>query len=181
MFSLFRRRGTIIAEGLKIIGSVTAEGLVEVNGHIEGDLHCTSLLVSPKAAITGGIEAEKVVVNGRVEGPIRGGEVLLKSRAHVVGDIQHQSLAVEKGAYFDGRSVRSPELECAQSPGGEAREADLAAPARARAVGERPRARRRLRGLTPSDCRHGRACPGHPIGTWNKRMHSIGPPGQARG
>jgi cytoskeletal protein CcmA (bactofilin family) len=108
MFGLFRRRGTIIAEGLKIVGSVTAEGLVEVNGHIEGDLHCTSLVVSPKASIAGGIEADCIVVNGRVEGPIRGGEVVLKSQAHVVGDIQHQSLAVEAGAYFDGRSVRSP-------------------------------------------------------------------------
>jgi cytoskeletal protein CcmA (bactofilin family) len=111
-----KNRGTVIAKGLKIVGTVTAEGLVEVNGHIEGDLHCTSLVVSPKAAITGGIEAEKVVVNGRVEGPIRGGEVLLKSHAHVVGDIQHQSLAVEKGAYFDGRSVRSPESNVRKTP-----------------------------------------------------------------
>ena len=91
----FRRKGTIIAEGLKIVGSVTAEGLVEVSGHIEGDLHCTSLIISPKASISGGVEADRVVVNGRVEGPIRGGEVLLKRRAHVVGDIQHQSLAIE--------------------------------------------------------------------------------------
>jgi cytoskeletal protein CcmA (bactofilin family) len=92
---------------LKIMGSVTAEGLVEVNGHIEGDLHCTSLVVSPKASINGGVEADKVVVNGRVEGPIRGGEVVLKSRAYVVGDIQHNSLAIEPGAFFDGRSIRS--------------------------------------------------------------------------
>ena len=113
---IFRRRGTITAEGLKIIGSVTAEGLVEVNGHIEGDLHCTSLVISPKASISGGVEADRVVVNGRVEGPIRGGEVLLKSRAHVVGDIQHQTLAVEKGAYFDGRSVRSPESNVRREP-----------------------------------------------------------------
>jgi cytoskeletal protein CcmA (bactofilin family) len=35
---------TVIAEGLKIIGSVTAEGLVEVNGQIEGELHCASLI-----------------------------------------------------------------------------------------------------------------------------------------
>jgi cytoskeletal protein CcmA (bactofilin family) len=113
---MFRRRGTIIAEGLKIVGSVTAEGLVEVNGHIEGDLHCTSLVVSPKASISGGVEAERVVVNGRVEGPIRGGEVVLKSRAHVVGDIQHQSLAIEAGAFFDGRSVRSPESNVRKGP-----------------------------------------------------------------
>jgi cytoskeletal protein CcmA (bactofilin family) len=106
MLSLFKRRGTIIAEGLKIVGSVTAEGLVEVNGHIEGDLHCTSLVVSRKASIAGSVEADQIVVNGRVEGPF-GGEVVLKSHAHVVGDIQHQSLAVESGAYFDGRSVRT--------------------------------------------------------------------------
>jgi cytoskeletal protein CcmA (bactofilin family) len=116
MFSLFRRRGTIIADGLKIVGSVTAEGLVEVNGHIEGDLHCSSLVVSSKASLIGGIEADHVVVNGRVEGPIRGGEVLLKSRAHVVGDIQHQSLAIERGAFFDGRSVRSPDSNVRKAP-----------------------------------------------------------------
>jgi hypothetical protein len=33
MFDL-RRRSTVIAEGLKIVGSVTAEGLVEVNGRL---------------------------------------------------------------------------------------------------------------------------------------------------
>jgi cytoskeletal protein CcmA (bactofilin family) len=47
-----------------------------------------------------------VVVDGKVEGPIQGGEVILKSQAHVVGDIHHQSLAIERGAYFDGRSVQ---------------------------------------------------------------------------
>ena len=113
---LFKRSGTIIGEGLKIIGSVTAEGLVEVNGHIEGDVRCTSLFVSPKAVIKGGIEAERVAVNGRVEGPIRSSEVVLKSRAHVVGDIQHQRLSIEPGAYFEGRSLRSPETNVRKAP-----------------------------------------------------------------
>ena len=101
-----RRRRTVIAEGLKIEGRVTAEGLVEVNGHIEGELHCTSLLISHKGRITGTIQAERVVVDGTVEGPIEGGSVVLKSRAHVVGDIHHQALAIERGAFFDGRSVQ---------------------------------------------------------------------------
>ena len=102
-----KRDRTVIGEGLKISGHVTADGLVEVNGQIEGDLHCTSLIVSPNAQIVGSITAEQVVVNGRVEGPIQGGNVVLKSQAHVVGDINHQSLTIEKGAYFDGHAKQA--------------------------------------------------------------------------
>jgi cytoskeletal protein CcmA (bactofilin family) len=101
------RGGTVIGSGLKIVGDVSAEGLVEVNGQIEGDVRCTSLVISPSAHIVGSVAAEKVVVNGRVEGPIQGGDVVLKSKAHVVGDIRHQSLTIEKGAYFEGRAAQT--------------------------------------------------------------------------
>ena len=101
-----RHRGTVIAKGLKIVGSVTAEGLVEVNGHIDGELHCTSLATARGAHVNGTAAAERVVVDEKVDGPIREGEVLLKSQAHVVGDIHHQSLSIESGAFFDGRSVQ---------------------------------------------------------------------------
>ena len=101
------RSGTVIGSGLKIVGSVSAEGLVEVNGQIEGDVRCTSLVISPNAQIVGSVAAERVVVNGRVEGPIQGGDVVLQSKAHVVGDIRHQSLTIEKGAYFDGRAAQA--------------------------------------------------------------------------
>ena len=101
-----RQRGTLIAKGLKIVGSVTAEGLVEVNGQIDGELHCTSLVIARGAHVNGTVAAERVVVDGTVEGPIHGGDVTLKSQAHVVGDIHHQSLAIETGAFFEGRSVQ---------------------------------------------------------------------------
>ena len=99
--------GTVIAKGLKIVGTVTAEGLVEVNGRVDGELHCTSLVISRGAHVAGTIAAGRVVVDGRVEGPIQGGDVILKSKAHVVGDIHHQSLSIESGAFFDGRSVHA--------------------------------------------------------------------------
>jgi cytoskeletal protein CcmA (bactofilin family) len=103
-----KSRGTIIAKGLKIVGCVTAEGLVEVNGQIDGEIHCTSLIISRGAHISGTIAADRVVVDGKVEGPIQGGEVILKSQSHVVGDIHSRSLAIENGAHFDGRSVQTP-------------------------------------------------------------------------
>ena len=45
-----KNRGTVIAKGLKIVGTVTAEGLVEVNGRVDGELHCTSLVISRGAS-----------------------------------------------------------------------------------------------------------------------------------
>ena len=96
----------VIDKKLKIVGSVTAEGLVWVYGQINGELHCTSLVIDRDAHICGTVTAERVVVDGKVEGPIQGGKVVLKSRAQVVGDIHHQSLAIESGAFLDGRSVQ---------------------------------------------------------------------------
>ena len=101
-----KQRGKVIAKELKIVGSVTAEGLVQVDGQIDGELHCTFLVITRGAHVNGTVAAERVVVDGKVEGPIRGGEVVLKSQAHVVGDVHYQSLAIESGAFFDGRLVQ---------------------------------------------------------------------------
>jgi cytoskeletal protein CcmA (bactofilin family) len=92
----------VIGKELKIVESVTAKGLVWVYGEIDGELHCTSLVIDKG----GTVAAERIVVDGKVEGPIQGGKVILKSRAQVVGDIHHQSLAIESGAFLDGRSVQ---------------------------------------------------------------------------
>ena len=127
-----KRNVTVIAEGLKIVGSVTAEGVVEVDGQVEGEVHCTSLIVSRDAQIAGTITADQIVVDGRVEGPIKGGDVVLKSQARVAGDIHHRSLTVEKGALFDGRSVQTqtPEGQFAPSTGEkQARDTDSTAEA----------------------------------------------------
>jgi cytoskeletal protein CcmA (bactofilin family) len=104
-----KNTGTVIAKGLKIVGSVTAEGLVEVHGQIEGELHGTSLVIARGASVIGTMTAQRIVVDGNVEGPIHGGDVILKSQANVTGDIKHQSLSIEKGAVFEGCSKRVTE------------------------------------------------------------------------
>jgi cytoskeletal protein CcmA (bactofilin family) len=95
----------VIGKELKIVGSVTAKGLVWVYGQVDGELHCTSLVIDKGAHVSGTVAAERIVVDGKVEGPIQGGEIVLKSRAQVVGDIHHQSLVIESGAYFNGRAL----------------------------------------------------------------------------
>lgn len=102
----WRRRGTVIGKSLRVLGKVTAEGLVKVYGQIEGELQCASLDVSREAEVLGAVTAEKVTVDGRVEGPIVASAVILKSHAYVIGDIHHESLAIGRGAVFEGRSIR---------------------------------------------------------------------------
>jgi len=106
-----RQQGKVIARGLKIAGSVTADGLVWVDGQIDGELQCTSLVIDRGAHISGTVAAERIVVDGKVEGPIKGAEIILKSRAEVTGDIHYQSLVIEGGALFNGRSVQFRETD----------------------------------------------------------------------
>jgi cytoskeletal protein CcmA (bactofilin family) len=98
---------SIIGEDLSITGNVNSKGEIQVDGEIQGDIHCGSLLLGDKSQVIGGVMAEDIVVRGRVVGSIRGLRVTLQAQSHVEGDIFHQSLAIEQGAYFEGKSRRS--------------------------------------------------------------------------
>jgi cytoskeletal protein CcmA (bactofilin family) len=98
---------SIIGEDLTIRGNVTSKGEIQVDGEIEGDIHCSSLLLGDKSQVTGGVAAEDVVVRGRIVGSISGLRITLQAQSHVEGEIFHQSLAIEQGAYFEGKSRRS--------------------------------------------------------------------------
>jgi cytoskeletal protein CcmA (bactofilin family) len=98
---------SIIGEDLTITGNVTSKGEIQVDGEIQGDINCGSLLLGDKSQVMGGVMAEDIVVRGRVVGSIRGLRVTLQAQSHVEGDIFHQSLAIEQGAYFEGKSRRS--------------------------------------------------------------------------
>jgi cytoskeletal protein CcmA (bactofilin family) len=98
---------SIIGEDLTIRGNVISKGEVRVDGEIEGDIRCGSLLLGDKAQVRGGVTAEDIVVRGRIIGSIRGLRVTLQGQCHVEGDIFHQGLAIEQGAYFEGKSRRS--------------------------------------------------------------------------
>jgi cytoskeletal protein CcmA (bactofilin family) len=98
---------SIIGEDLTINGNVNSKGEIQVDGDIQGDINCGSLLLGDKSHVNGNVVAEDVVVRGRVVGSIRGLRVTLQAQSHVEGDIFHQSLAIEQGAYFEGKSRRS--------------------------------------------------------------------------
>lgn len=102
-----RNTPSVIGPDLTINGNLVSKGEVQIDGEVQGDIHGTYVVIGEKARITGGIVAEEIVVRGHVMGSVRGKRVMLQSSSHVEGDIYHQALAIEQGAFFEGKSRRS--------------------------------------------------------------------------
>ncbi len=98
---------SVIGADLTVVGNLVSRGEVHIEGEIQGDIHGTNVVVGEKAKITGAIIADEVVVRGHVMGSVRGKRVMLQSTSHVEGDVFHQALAIEQGAFFEGKSRRA--------------------------------------------------------------------------
>jgi cytoskeletal protein CcmA (bactofilin family) len=99
--------GSVIGADLTIVGNLQSNGEVQIDGTVQGDLTASRLVIGQHAKITGSLIAEDIVVQGTVMGSIRGNRVTLQSSSKVEGDILHQSLAIEQGAFFEGKSRRT--------------------------------------------------------------------------
>jgi cytoskeletal protein CcmA (bactofilin family) len=100
-------RASTIGEDLVITGNVDSKGEIHLQGNVRGDVSCVALVLGENAHLEGNVRAEDVVVHGRLIGSVRAMRVTLHATSHVEGDLYHQSLAMEQGAYFEGKSRRS--------------------------------------------------------------------------
>lgn len=98
---------SVIGTDLVIQGNLTSKGEVQIEGEVQGDIHATHVVIGERARVTGGVIAEECVIRGHLLGTIRGRRVLLQGSAHVEGDVYHQTMAIEQGAFFEGKSRRT--------------------------------------------------------------------------
>jgi cytoskeletal protein CcmA (bactofilin family) len=101
------RTVSLIGPDLTITGNLVSKGEVQVDGIVDGDIHGSHVVVGESATINGGIVADEVVIRGHVVGSVRSKRVMLQSTSQVEGDIYHQSLSIEQGALFEGKSRRT--------------------------------------------------------------------------
>ena len=101
---------SIVAAGMTVTGDVESNGVVKVEGTIEGTIRCArQVLVGRQGRVKGDIVTREAVIGGRVDGTISGAErVEIQSSAIVSGDIHAKSLVVVEGAQLNG-SVRMDE------------------------------------------------------------------------
>src|SRR5215831_18421258 len=95
-----------IGSGLSIVGKIVGQGRLGIFGHVEGEVHASTVQIGDGAQVVGDIVAEELTIGGRVKGTIHANRVKLTSTAVVEGDIYHRSLAIEENARFEGMSKR---------------------------------------------------------------------------
>ena len=94
---------SVIGSDVSIKGDVNASADLHVDGAIEGDIACASLVQGETSKITGSITAETARLAGKVAGSIRARELVILRSARIEGDVHYEALTIEQGAQIDGR------------------------------------------------------------------------------
>lgn len=95
---------TIIASDVRILGNVISDGMLDIDGRIEGNVRAETIYIRENGVITGDVVAgSEVHIFGNVHGVIKAPRVSIHPSAHVEGAIMHRSISIEDGAYIDAQ------------------------------------------------------------------------------
>lgn len=94
---------SVIGSDVTIKGDISASADLHVDGTIEGDIKCSSMVQGESSAINGAIVAESARISGVVTGSITAKELVVLKTARVDGDVHYDALTIEQGAQVDGR------------------------------------------------------------------------------
>lgn len=105
---------SVIGQDLKILGGglrLISEGNLTVDGVVEGDVLGANVVIGKHGQVNGLVHGQTVAIHGQVSGTVRAVDVTLKSGANVEAEVHHNTLCLELGANFEGRSRRYLERE----------------------------------------------------------------------
>ena len=97
---------SLIAENMTLEGGLSGDGELQVDGTVRGDVRVSKVTIGEAGQVEGSVQAEAIEIRGRVVGEVTAKQVRLYNTAHVDGDITHEQLAMETGAFFQGRSLK---------------------------------------------------------------------------
>jgi len=112
---------SIIGADVRIVGNITTEGEMQIDGRVEGDISCKTLVIGASAHIVGEVKAQTVRIYGEVSGRLAADHVTIGRTGRVTGDICHGSLEIQSGAQVEGHFLRrdaQPEAMALPKPSG---------------------------------------------------------------
>ena len=97
---------SIVSENTKLIGNIISDGIIHIDGSVEGDVSCDELIIGIKGSVSGAITANNLQLYGALKGKAMVDNMFVAKSAKLIGDAVHNSIAIEPGAYIDGHCLR---------------------------------------------------------------------------
>ncbi len=94
---------SILGADVAVKGDIRAVADLHIDGHVEGDISCASLVQGAESRIKGSLMAQSARLSGNIEGAISVGELVIESSARITGDVTYESITVAPGSQVDGR------------------------------------------------------------------------------
>jgi cytoskeletal protein CcmA (bactofilin family) len=94
---------SILGADTAIKGDIAASADLHIDGRIEGDITCKSLVQGETSEVIGAVTAESARLAGTVRGSITVRELVILKSARIHGDVHYDALTIEQGAAVDGR------------------------------------------------------------------------------
>ncbi len=94
---------SVFGADVTIKGDVNATADLHIDGRIEGDITCASLVQGEASEVVGAIRADKARLAGTVRGSITVVDLVIQKSARIHGDVHYETLSIEQGALVDGR------------------------------------------------------------------------------
>jgi cytoskeletal protein CcmA (bactofilin family) len=93
---------TVFGKSMKIIGEVTSDEELYLDGDLDGKLNLNNrLTIGPNSKVNANIKAQEIIVFGTIKGNVESeSRVSLRTGASIVGDIKTAGIIIEDGAYF---------------------------------------------------------------------------------
>lgn len=106
---------SVLAADIVIKGSIAASTDLHIEGAVEGDVTCATLVQGEASTITGAIRAQRARLAGSIAGPVEAGELVILKTARISGDVHYDVLTVEPGAAITGRLARKASVALAEA------------------------------------------------------------------
>jgi len=94
---------SIIASDVEIVGNLAAKVDIHIDGSVQGDIACGSIVQGSDSNIIGKIIAENARLAGTVNGSIEARDLIIEASASISGDIQYETLTIEQGSKVEGK------------------------------------------------------------------------------
>jgi cytoskeletal protein CcmA (bactofilin family) len=108
---------SVIGGGIEITGNIEASVDLHLEGIVNGDVRCATLILGESSVIRGSVYAQRIRAAGTIEGSVETSDLAVEATAKLSGDITYSRIRVANGAILDGRIVHRPAEEDAEAKG----------------------------------------------------------------